>query len=1233
LEGQKIGDIFNDIELGEYKNLMISTINFDKKAKKITIALKTNAFFEYKKIAKIEETIANKFALEQATIEPKFEGEKLKLEDLVNEWDNILFRTFKFSPGSKMVLRDSKVKIENGKLIACLDVIGKDLLKIRKADILIEGIINNTYGVNCKVDFIEDANIKVPDAKINLPEEMKNYSTDEIKEIKKVMSNIKAKEEKPQTIVKNDDENLILGKKRFVEEISSISSVTAESDKIALEGKVIAIETREIKSGKILVMFDITDFSNSITVKFFAEKAKFEEIEPKLKKGIWVRVLGNAQYDKFTREVSVFANGIYKVEHIGRQDLSESKRVELHLHTQMSAMDGVSSASDLVKRAAEWGHKAIAITDHGVLQGYPEAYAAGKKNNIKIIYGVEGYLVDDTGIDPEELDIKKTKTYHIIILVKNYVGLKNLYHLVSDAHLKYFYKRPRMLRSLIEKYREGLIIASACEAGELYRAVVAGEPDQKLESIASFYDYLEIQPVGNNLYMIRAGMAKDEEQIRDFNRKIVSIADKLNKKVIATGDVHFLDPWDEVFRRILMAGQGFSDADNQAPLYLKTTNEMLDEFSYLGTDKAYEVVVRTPNEIADMVEELEPIPQKTYPPSIEGAEEQIEQLSWSKAKELYGENLPKIVKDRLDKELNSIIKNGFSVMYIIAQKLVWKSLSDGYLVGSRGSVGSSFVATMTGITEVNPLPAHYLCPNCKHSEFPNMAGLCGCDMPKKDCPECGTEMQGLGYDIPFETFLGFDGDKEPDIDLNFSGDYQPVAHKYTEELFGVGHVFRAGTIATIAEKTAYGFVKKYIDSKEQVLYNAEINRLSAGCSGVRRTTGQHPGGVIVVPADKEIYDFCPIQRPADDVGTDIITTHFDYHFIHGTLLKLDILGHDDPTVIRMLEDLTGLDAKTIPIGDPATMDLFLSTKSLGIKPEDIHSEVGTFAVPEFGTKFVRQMLIDTKPKTFSELIRISGLSHGTDVWLGNAQDLIKAGTATLPEVICARDDIMIYLIDKGLVPKTAFKIMEDVRKGKGLKPEYEDAMRENNVPEWYIDSCKKIKYMFPKAHAAAYVMMAFRIAYFKVHYPEAFYTTFFTVRGDDFDQAIMTHGKEMVEQYIKEYEEKGNNVTAKEKGTLSLLEVVNEMYARGIKFLPIDIYDSEATKFQIREGGILPPFNSIQGMGNAAAQSIVDARKDGKFSTIDDFQMRTKVSKTLIEVMEQAGCFEGIPKSNQISMF
>jgi DNA polymerase-3 subunit alpha (Gram-positive type) len=812
-------------------------------------------------------------------------------------------------------------------------------------------------------------------------------------------------------------------------------------------------------------------------------------------------------------------------------------------------------------------------------------------------------------------------------------GLKNLYKIISESHLNYFYKKPRVPKSLFLKYKEGLMIGSACEAGELYSAILNKKSEDEIKKIVSFYDYLEVQPLGNNKFLMNLHNMTEQDLI-DINKKIIDLGEVHQKLVVATCDVHFLDPKDEEFRRILMAGQGYTDADEQAPLYLRTTNEMLGEFAYLSDKKAFEIVVENPNKIADMVEEIIPIPQKTFPPKIEGAEQEIESLAINRAKEIYGEDLPQIVKARLEKELNSIIKNGFSVMYIIAQKLVAKSLSDGYLVGSRGSVGSSFAATMTGITEVNPLPAHYICKKCKYSEFTKENYDCGVDMPDKDCPNCGSKLHKDGYDIPFETFLGFDGDKAPDIDLNFSGDYQQVAHKYTEELFGEGHVFKAGTIATVADKTAYGFVKNYLADKGINASNAEISRLVKGCTGIKRTTGQHPGGIIIVPQDNEVYEFSPIQRPADDQDSSIITTHFDFHSLHETLLKLDILGHDDPTMIRMLEDITGVNAREIPIDDKETMALFTSTKSLGITSESINCDVGTFAVPEFGTKFVRQMLVDTKPTTFSELVKISGLSHGTDVWLNNAQDIIRAGIAKLPEVICTRDDIMLYLSKNGLDPKLSFKIMEDVRKGKGLKPEYEEAMKEKKIPDWYIKSCNTIKYMFPKAHAAAYVMMAFRIAYFKVHYPKAFYAAYFTVRADDFDAQLMTNGAGKVKNAIKEMEQRGvNNLSTKEKNTFTILEVANEMYQRGINFLPVDLYKSDANKFLIEEDGIRPPLNSLQGLGGIAAQSMAEERKRGSFLSKDELRIRAKISKAVIEILENYGCLKSMPDSNQMSLF
>ncbi|HAE92432.1 MAG TPA: PolC-type DNA polymerase III, partial [Tissierella sp.] len=831
-------------------------------------------------------------------------------------------------------------------------------------------------------------------------------------------------------------------------------------------------------------------------------------------------------------------------------------------------------------------------------------------------------------------NLSKDESFHIIILAKNLIGLKNLYKLISESHIKYFHRRPRIPKSLIEANREGLIIGSACEAGELYRAIIKNKSMNEIKEIVKFYDYLEIQPIENNMYLVREGILKNEEQLRQINRKIYNLGKENKKLVVATGDVHFLDPEDEIYRRILMSGQKFKDADIQPPLYFRTTDEMISEFSYLGKEIAEEVVIKNTNLINDMIDEILPIPDGTFPPVIEGAEEELRRITYEKAIEVYGNPLPEIVEKRLERELGSIIKNGYAVMYIIAQKLVWKSLEDGYLVGSRGSVHSSFVATMSGITEVNPLKPHYVCPNCKYNEFFVDGTIAsGADLPDKICPRCETKLNKDGHDIPFEVFLGFEGDKEPDIDLNFAGEYQAVAHKYTEELFGEGYVFRAGTIGTIADKTAYGFVKKYFEERDISVNLAEINRLVQGCTGIKRTSGQHPGGVMIVPKYKDILDFTPIQYPADDKSSGVITTHFDYNAISGRILKLDILGHDVPTIIRMLGDITGVDPTKIPLDEPKTMKLFTSTESLGVTKEDINCEVGTLGIPEFGTKFVRQMLIDTQPSTFSDLVRISGLSHGTDVWINNAQNLVKENIATLSKVISTREDIMLYLINAGMDKKKSFKIMEKVRKGKGLLDEEEEEMRSLNVPEWYIDSCNKIKYMFPKAHAVAYVMMSFRIAYFKVYFPEAFYATYFTIKANDFDADLVIKGKEFVKNKIRELEKLGNDLTAKEKNLLTVLEVVLEMYARGYKFQKVDLYKSDSDKFIIDENGMIPPLKSLEGLGENVARKIVEERNISRFISIEDLVSRGKVSKPVLEVLTNHGCLGNLPLSNQISLF
>ena len=835
----------------------------------------------------------------------------------------------------------------------------------------------------------------------------------------------------------------------------------------------------------------------------------------------------------------------------------------------------------------------------------------------------------------EKVDIKKLPTYHIIILAKTQAGIRNLYKLVSEAHIDNFFRRPRTKRSRLMEMREGLIIGGACEAGEIYRSVVGGKSDEEIKEVMSFYDYVEIQPIANNAYMIEKGSVKDEDELKDINRKIYDLAREINKPTVATCDVHFLDPHDEAFRRIIMAGQGFGDADNQPPLYLRTTEEMLKEFAYLGSEVAKEVVIKNPQAIANSVEEnLKPIPDETYPPKIEGADDDIRNMTMNKVHSIYGDPIPEVVQKRLDKELNSIINNGYAVLYLIAQKLVAKSYSDGYLVGSRGSVGSSFVATMSDITEVNGLPPHYVCPKCKKSHFFLDGSVSsGADLEDKDCPDCGVPYIKDGHDIPFETFLGFEGDKEPDIDLNFSGDNQGDIHKYTEVLFGKGYVFKAGTIGTVAEKTAYGFVKKYLDQHEQVVSQAEIERLTIGCTGIKRTTGQHPGGIMVVPNYTDVYNFTPIQRPADDSTSDVTTTHFDYHSISGRLLKLDILGHDDPTVLRMLQDITGLDPKTIPLNDKKVLSLFTSPEALGVTKEELECEVGSYGLPEFGTKFVRQMLVDTQPKTFSDLVRISGLSHGTDVWLNNAQYFME-GYTTLRDCIATRDDIMVYLMYKGVAPKTAFTIMESVRKGKGLTEEFEKTMKENNVEDWYIESCKRIKYMFPKGHAVAYVMMAVRVAYYKVYYPLAYYATYFTVRGaDDFDADLICKGETAIHAKLQELYALGNQASVKDKGLITVLELSFEMFKRGFKMLKVDLYKSDATKFQIVDNALRPPLSSLQGVGVNAAKSIAEARKDGEFISKEDLRLRSKVSKTVIETLSNHGCLEGMSETNQLSLF
>lgn len=1026
-----------------------------------------------------------------------------------------------------------------------------------------------------------------------------------------------------------------------------MSEVTFDDGEVYVWGDVFKYEKRDTKDGKrYIIDFNVTDNTGSFGCKFFDTKENLEYLDSKINDGVTVLVRGVLAYDDYKKDYIIRPNCVATVSKIKSVDEAEEKRVELHLHTNMSAMDGMSSAKSIVKKAMSWGHKAVAITDHGCVQAFPEACNTARGSDFKVIYGCECYLVNDYNDDGSKKtteEIKAEKYYHCILLVKNKVGLKNLYKLVSASNIDYFHRKPRMPKSLIEERREGLIIGSACEAGELYRAVLAGESHDKLLRIASFYDYLEIQPTGNNEFMIMKKDADYEKinsyaDIENINRMIISLGDELGKKTVATGDVHFLNKEDAKFRAILQAGQGFTDADNQAPLYLKTTTEMLEDFSYLGEETAKEVVVTNTNYIADMIEPgILPIPDGTFNPVIPGAEEDLTKHCWERAKEWYGDPVPKVVADRLEKELKSIIENGFAGLYMIARLLVKHSEECGYYVGSRGSVGSSFVAIMAGISEVNPLQPHYRCPKCKYSEFflHNEVGS-GFDLPAKNCPECGTPLVRDGHEIPFETFLGFFGDKSPDIDLNFAGEYQSQSHRYTEELFGKAYVFKAGTISGVAEKTAYGFVKKYVEERGLKVTKAEIDRLTLGCTGVKRTTGQHPGGMVVVPNTYEVEDFTPVQRPADDASKDIITTHFDFNSMHDTLLKLDELGHDVPTIYKHLYDLTGIDVMDIDISDRKLYELCTSPEPLGITAEELGWPTGTLSIPEMGTDFTKGMLLEAKPQTFADLIQIAGLSHGTAVWLGNAQDLIKDGICTISEVIGTRDSIMVYLLHKGLEPKQAFDIMEDVRKkNKQLKPEQEALMREHNVPEWYIDSCKKIQYMFPKAHAAAYIIASLRLAWFKVYKPLEYYCAYLTVRGGDVDAESMSKGKEAVKTLLQMIRSKGKEASNAEKDKETIMMIVYEAMIRGIEFLPIDIYKSTASSYEPEDGKIRMPFSALAGVGDAAAEQLARAKSDGgeEFSSVEDFEIRSGAGKSTVALLKACGAFGDLPESDQISLF
>lgn len=1428
----------------------LTQLNINKQARLITLAVKFNGLVERNTLFDTEKLITKTLAY-HTVIKPHFPTELFSAD----YFPQLYAAVRRDIPSINGTLNNAEVRFENNTLTINLLNGGKTLLDSKGFDKALIKLISEEFNLYISVNYtgtfeveenseeykaaIQDAQEKINRENLQkaaefYQEEAETAEKREEKHAENTTVEIEVREGKFATpqIIQSSIRPLygrsIRGK------MIPISSISGDSGRIVVWGDVFDIEKKVTKSGdKNIFTIDITDYTGSTTAKVF-NSIKESAVIDNIKKGDTIVVQGDVEYDKYAGELVVNARSIGTAQKVKVVDNAEKKRVELHMHTNMSQMDAVTSAGDLVNRAYQWGHKAVAITDHGVAQAFPDAMKAADKINkdeekIKIIYGVEAYFMDDlvesvkgdadTGFDgtficfdiettglsaardkiteigavkvengvitdtfstfanpempiPQKItqltgitddmvkdapsqreavgaflefagnnvlvahnapfdtsfiakacedmgkeynytsidtvaisrailtdiknckldtvakflrlgdfnhhratddaemlarifinlcqrltddygitktndintkiaggDFKKLPTYHQIILVKNKTGLKNLYRLISYSHLNYFYKKPRIPKSELVKYREGLIIGSACCAGQLYMAILEGKPWGELKQIASFYDYLEIQPAGNNSFMIRDGRFNSVDELHEIDRTIIKLAKELGKPVCATCDVHFMDPTDSEFRKILMAGQGFKDAEQQAPLYFRTTAEMLKEFEWLGKDKAYEYVVENPNKIADMCEYIRPIPKGTFPPNIEGAQEQLIDITWKRAKEKYGDPLPEIVKARLDKELNSITTYGFSVLYMTAQKLVADSEAHGYLVGSRGSVGSSFVATMSGISEVNPLCPHYVCPNCKHSEFITDGSYgSGFDMPPKNCPECGTLMDQDGHEIPFETFLGFKGDKVPDIDLNFSGEYQSKSHRYTEELFGKNNVFKAGTISTVAEKTALGFVKKFAQERGLVMHKAEEKRLAIGCTGVKRTTGQHPGGMVVVPRTNDVYDFCPVQHPANDVNSDNITTHFDFHSIHDTITKLDELGHDVPTIYHYLELYTGIPVMKVSMSDPEVMSLFTSPKALGVTEEDIDSKTGTFSLPECGTAFVRGMLIEAQPKTFTDLLQIAGLSHGTDVWLGNAQELIHNGTCTISEVIGTRDSIMTYLMHKGLEPGMAFKIMEIVRKGNATKlltEEHFKAMREHNVPEWYIDSCMKIKYMFPKAHAAAYMIATLRLGWYKVHKAVEYYAAYFTVRSENLDGAIAMQGHQAVRDKMNNIKQKQSvhEATAKDEAEFQTLQIVNEMMARKIEFLPVDIYKSEAKMFKVEDGKIRLPFSSLPGVGGAAADSLAETGKHTEYLSIEDMQIKTKVTKAVIETLKDVGVLKDLPESSQMSLF
>lgn len=1349
---------------------------------------------------------------------PRSEG-AVDTEEAIRDFINCIFQK---DPIAKNFFRDSKISVTPAAIsIRHPNQILVQHLVNKKTGELIEEFLSEIHELTRQVNLVFDNTI-LPD-QISVEEVFPKHAPTPGRPMVTEPVVVKLPTPPPSKPVKlqevRGDDRILFGK-IIKDTPTPIKDLSEGMRNVAIAGQIFKMDERSLRSGKVLLTLYVSDQTASVVCKLFLKS--MEEVKG-ISQGMYVKLKGATGVDLYSKELAMTINHINRMDEIQRLDKAPVKRVELHAHTTMSTMDGIVSAKALIKQAIAWGHEAIAITDHGVVQSFPEAMdAAGDK--IKVLYGLEAYVVDDlTGIcsltepvgfddefvvfdlettgfshvndkiieigavkvknqhvieryssfvDPQrplpakimeltkitdamvkgqrtiaevlpeflefcgdallvahnanfdmgfvrknakdlklpfpngqfdtvtmarylfpvlkrhrldtvakhlnifmgshhravddaettanilfrafeilekndihdtaalnqdyfaKVDVTKIMPDHCIILAKNQAGLKQLYELVSEAHLKYFQRNPRIPKSLLQKSRTNLILGSACTSSELYRAMLDGRKAEEVRRIADFYDYLEIQPVTNQEHLLFEGRCTTN-QLKEMNRTILNLGKSLGKPVVATGDVHMLNSSDKAFRQILTYCHGFAGGgENSVAMHYRTTEEMLREFDYLGSQAAREVVIDNSRLVASWIEPVLPVPKETFPPKMEGAEEEIRTMTMTKAHGIYGNPLPQIVQARVDRELNSIIGNGYAVLYLVAHKLVKKSLDDGYLVGSRGSVGSSLVATFTDITEVNGLPPHYVCPVCKHSEFFTDGSVSsGVDLPAKQCPTCQTPYHRDGHDIPFETFLGFEGDKEPDIDLNFSGDNQPAVHKYTEVLFGEGFVFRAGTITTVAEKTAMGYVRKFLEEKNLSASRAEMERLAMGCTGIKRSTGQHPGGIMVVPADNDIHNFSPVQHPADDNNTEIVTTHFDYHSISGRLLKLDILGHDDPTVLRMLQDITGVEPTTIPLTDPKVLSLFTGTQALGITPQELGSPVGTFGIPEFGTKFVRQMLVDTKPKSFADLVRISGLSHGTDVWLNNAQEYIKNGDTNLEGCISLRDNIMLYLIQCGLPPKDAFFITERVRKGKGLRPEEEAQMRQFKVPNWYIESCKKIKYMFPKGHAVAYVTMAVRIAWYKVYYPLHYYATFFSVRAKDFDAELALLGEGAVKAKLEEIAAQGNEATPKDQNLANTLELVYEMQKRGFSFAPLDIYKSHGTKFMVSGNQLLPPFSSVNGIGDNAGMAIYEEVKKGEFFSKEDFKTRTKSTRTVMDALERVDCFKNLGDTNQISFF